>query len=110
MTNCQNITMTLDSWRGFSAYEIAVQNGYAGTEAEWLESLKGSDGKTTSVNGVSQHNGQIVLTGADICVSAEDIRRLNEVVARLDELLDAITLTEDGIDLGGRYIDNALFR
>ena len=32
--------------RGFSAYEIAVQNGYQGTEAEWLESLKGEPGKT----------------------------------------------------------------
>ena len=28
--------------RGFSAYEIAVANGYKGTEQEWLESLKGS--------------------------------------------------------------------
>mgnify|MGYP000371015338 CR=1 FL=1 len=30
---------------GKSAYEIAVDNGFAGTETEWLESLKGSDGK-----------------------------------------------------------------
>lgn len=25
---------------GYSAYEIAVQNGFKGTEKEWLESLK----------------------------------------------------------------------
>lgn len=25
--------------RGYSAYEVAVQQGFAGTEAEWLESL-----------------------------------------------------------------------
>ena len=30
---------------GKSAYEIAVDNGFVGTETEWLESLKGSDGK-----------------------------------------------------------------
>ena len=30
---------------GKSAFEIAVENGFVGTEAEWLESLKGSDGK-----------------------------------------------------------------
>lgn len=30
---------------GKSAYEIAVDNGFAGTETEWLESLKGADGK-----------------------------------------------------------------
>jgi hypothetical protein len=29
---------------GFSAYEIAVQNGFEGTEAEWLNSLIGPDG------------------------------------------------------------------
>lgn len=26
---------------GKSAYEIAVENGFVGTEKEWLESLKG---------------------------------------------------------------------
>lgn len=25
--------------QGFSAYEIAVQNGFVGTQAEWLESF-----------------------------------------------------------------------
>lgn len=29
---------------GKSAYEIAVENGYTGTKAEWLESLKGKQG------------------------------------------------------------------
>lgn len=29
---------------GKSAYEIAVDNGFVGTETEWLESLKGADG------------------------------------------------------------------
>ena len=33
--------------RGYSAYEIAVQNGFEGTEEEWLESLKGADGTMT---------------------------------------------------------------
>ena len=28
---------------GLSAYQIAVQNGFVGTEKEWLESLKGGD-------------------------------------------------------------------
>ena len=30
--------------RGLSAYEIAVKNGFSGTEKQWLESLKGADG------------------------------------------------------------------
>ena len=36
---------------GKSAYEIAVQNGFVGTETEWLESLKGADG----ADGVTPH-------------------------------------------------------
>lgn len=31
----------LDTIRGYSAYEVAVINGFKGTEKEWLESLKG---------------------------------------------------------------------
>ena len=34
----------LDYFRGYSAYEIAVINGFVGTEEEWLASLKGADG------------------------------------------------------------------
>lgn len=28
---------------GKSAYQIAIENGFVGTESEWLESLKGQD-------------------------------------------------------------------
>ena len=34
----------LDGTNGKSAFEIAVENGFVGTETEWLESLKGKDG------------------------------------------------------------------
>ena len=37
-----------DGANGKSAYEIALDNGFEGTEAEWLESLKGEDGKDGS--------------------------------------------------------------
>lgn len=30
---------------GLSAYDIAVENGFSGTEQEWLDSLKGEDGQ-----------------------------------------------------------------
>lgn len=35
-----------DSKVGLSAYEIAVKNGFNGTEEEWLASLKGTDVRT----------------------------------------------------------------
>lgn len=32
---------TLKTIHGYSAYELAVINGFSGTEEEWLASLKG---------------------------------------------------------------------
>ena len=32
---------------GLSAYEVAVRNGFVGTEEEWLDSLRGAPGTTT---------------------------------------------------------------
>ena len=39
---------------GKTAYEIAVENGFTGTQAEWLASLKGNDG----ANGVTPEIGE----------------------------------------------------
>lgn len=46
-----------DGANGASAYEIAVERGFEGTEAEWLESLHGRDGKD-GANGVDGANGK----------------------------------------------------
>lgn len=35
----------LDSLKGKSAYDIAIENGFVGTEQEWLDSLQGQNGK-----------------------------------------------------------------
>ena len=35
---------------GKSAYEVAVEEGYTGTEEEWLASLKGDTGETPDIN------------------------------------------------------------
>lgn len=40
--------------RGKSAYEVAVENGFSGTETEWLASLKGEPGAA----GASGKNGE----------------------------------------------------
>ena len=46
---------------GKSAFEIAVEHGFVGTETEWLESLKGVDGK----DGCDGRNGVDGLSGKD---------------------------------------------
>jgi len=41
---------------GDSAYTVALQNGFSGTEAEWLDSLKGADGQD-GANGIDGADG-----------------------------------------------------
>lgn len=45
---------------GKSAYEVAVANGFSGTESEWLLSLKGADGKdgANGIDGKDRENGK----------------------------------------------------
>ncbi len=56
---------------GLSAYEVALANGFVGTEAEWLESLKGDDGgfPTAGTDGfymVQVESGETRLQKIDI--------------------------------------------
>ena len=52
---------------GRSAYEIAIENGFVGTVAEWLESLKGRDGidGKDGLPGKDGKNGADGLPGKD---------------------------------------------
>ncbi len=54
---------------GLSAYEIAVIYGFAGTEGEWLESLKGADGVIPEIG----ENGNWYINGVDTGIRAEGI-------------------------------------
>lgn len=58
-TNGTNGTNGSDGAPGKSAYELAVEGGYSGTQSEWLNSLKGADGQngTNGTNGTDGQNG-----------------------------------------------------
>lgn len=47
-----------------NAYQIAVENGFEGTEADWLESLKGADGRGIISSEINA-SGELVLTYSD---------------------------------------------
>jgi len=64
---------------GASAYELAVANGFVGTEAEWVASLAGSDG----ADGADGTNG-------DSGPSAYDLAVENGFVGTLSEWLDSL--------------------
>ena len=59
----QNATL-----QGLSAYEVAVANGFVGTEAEWLASLKGDTGATPDISIGNVTTGQ-PGTNAEVSVS-----------------------------------------
>lgn len=48
---------------GKSAYQIAVDNGFTGTEAEWLESLKGDTGSGLVIKGSFGSTTDLPATG-----------------------------------------------
>ena len=62
---------------GKSAYEIAVDNGFVGTETEWLESLKGEQGEAgRSITGITtDENNNVIVTFSDN--STQNIGQLN---------------------------------
>lgn len=81
---------------GKSAYEIAVEHGYVGTEEEWLESLKGKDGitpdmseypKTTEVTTIIEREIAPVAEEAHAHSNKETLDRLTpELMQELDDL------------------------
>lgn len=62
---------------GKSAYEIAVDNGFEGTETEWLESLKGANGN----NGA---DGYTPIKGTDYFTAEDKAEFVGEVRAELE--------------------------
>jgi hypothetical protein len=73
---------------GKSAYQIAVDHGFVGSEAEWLQSLHGKDGATTS--------------GGDASLSIEAITDLikQHIHALVDTNNGQLTISTDEISNG----------
>jgi len=78
--------MQLHDYRGPSAYEIAVENGFEGSEEEWLESLKGEpgrDGTTLTVNRKRAVDGNITINGTDMPWQAGSAQTVFQVINNL---------------------------
>lgn len=86
-----------DGKDGLSAYEIALNNGFVGTESEWLASLKGKDGADGNSPEVSGY------------ATTEYVEeRLSEILFILENLPTAstVTLFSYGEDVPEKYGDN----
>lgn len=64
--NIENQLSQMPETGGKSAYEIAVDNGFKGSETEWLASLRGADGEKgeQGIQGVQGIQGEKGETGA----------------------------------------------
>lgn len=78
---------------GKSAYIIAVEHGFTGTENEWLQSLKGADGKDGITPDMSDY-----ATKADIAELQEQIRQISGI--------SYISVFESGSDALQKYGDS----
>ena len=69
VTSSGSISLQLNDYRGLSAYEIAVKNGFEGSEKEWLASLKGEPGAAgdqITVNRKRAVDGNVTVNATDI--------------------------------------------
>lgn len=88
----KDLKMEVQRFRGESAYEVAVRNGFEGTEAEWLASLHASSG---TVNGIGpDETGDIKLRAENIPMSAEE---------NADTVDEAINKVKGKADAAVRY-------
>lgn len=78
---------------GKSAYIIAVEHGFTGTETEWLQSLKGADGRDGVTPDMSDY-----ATKADIAELEEQIRQISGI--------SYISVFESGSDALLKYGDS----
>ena len=82
-----------DGIDGKSAYIIAVEHGFTGTENEWLQILKGADGKDRITPDMSNY-----ATKADIADLQEQIRQISGI--------SYISVFESGSDVLQKYGDS----
>ncbi len=89
MSNVTFFNLT-EGTKGKSAYEVAVDNGFWGTEQQWLSSLKGKDGK----DGASGESGLDGNNGAD-GKSAYELAVDNGFLGTEQDWLDSLKLDSD---------------
>lgn len=112
---------------GKSAYEVAVANGYSGTQAQWLASLKGADGANGKdgqtwqpyiaddkhwhirlINSVDMPSIVGVITqGNANDLTMDDSYRIDGTVTNVPSTSGLLTIRANGNEVWQTYIDSA---
>ena len=99
---------------GKSAYEIAVEHGYVGTEEEWLESLKGKDGITPDMSEYPKTSEVTTIIEREIAPVAEESHThdnkatLDAITPELFGELDGLQQFEDSTKYDIQTLNEAL--
>lgn len=75
---------------GQSAYELAVDNGYTGTEKEWLDSLKGIDGTITVQTTKIDKTCTFLATGWSSTIPYTQTVTVEDITESLNPRIDII--------------------
>jgi len=93
------LELQMHDYRGLSAYQIAVKNGFEGSEAEWLASLKGEPGQNAdalTVNNKAPVDGNITVRGTDIYVEAGIGQTVTQALEKRVKTEDVVDSLESG--------------
>ena len=91
-----------EALRGYSAYDIAVIEGYEGTEEEWLESLKGEKLEFRNIDGVIEYKYET----DSVWLTLIDLNTVNDYELLMNKpSIDGVVLSGDR-DLSADYLRN----
>ena len=71
---------------GSSAYDVAVSNGFTGTEEEWLESLRGESGDDAVLLRIDSSRGTVFKNNAIATVLSAVIYKGSERITDINKL------------------------
>ena len=94
---------------GKSAYEIACEHGFDGSEAEWLASLKGKDGKDgeNGKDGEKGENGDVANITSDVGYNEALVMNQRAVTSEFDAISDRKNLMPKSYSIKCGFISYA---
>ena len=101
------ITTTAIGPQGLSAYQVAVQNGFVGTEQDWLDSVQGSPRDLVVTKGLGEL-ATITVDFSNRLITAQNIVSVTSVVAEPTLTIENITFSNKTItfDVSGGSLNS----
>lgn len=97
VTNTSGVEVVSAGHRGLSAYQVALANGFVGTEAQWLASLVGSPGEGVPTGGTA---GQVLTKASNVDYDAEWSTPAESDVTSVNGQTGLVVLNQDDIPDG----------